>query len=490
MHRGLYPPSPNSSTRPLRSSSGVSSLRRSQPLGSNLATTSPPRRSASGRYRNSSDGVSAVLGGSQTALASPSSRPRTRGVSIPAPGVARPQSSGQLSSLLPPSPSSHAQATSLSLPYECKPLASTGKTSTKPIEISSGIGYLQGFRPTMEDNHFAIINGGRVDNHPVSMFGVLDGHCGKRVADLGCRFLPETFLSHPQLGKDTALAFVESIVSTDRQVFNTMGKTDGGSTCISAAVLNRMLFVACLGDARSVLYESAGPNGPAKTIAMSDDHKPQNRKETERIHSCGGTVMAGRVCGCLAVSRALGDFEFKFTGNRFIPNKELMVSNVADIKQINITDNTKFLILACDGLWDVLTNEDATAYVVDWLRKQPLPKGALAPAAPSTVHDGGIPSANGDLQKLLDKCSYSLCDHAIHCGSMDNVSVMIVAFHTDLLQELGCTATGAQQPSMNSRPQSGTLPSPGRGFGQYGGGSPFASAGRFGGSQLGLNSRR
>ena len=474
----------------------MAAVRRSQPLGSSLggtslSNTSPPRRSASGRYRNSSDGVAAVLGGSQSIPLSPASRPRTRGVSIPAPATnTRPQSSGHLSSLLPPSPS-NANPPPLSLPYECKPLASTGKTSVKPVEISSGIGYLQGFRPTMEDNHFAIINGGRAGDHPVSMFGVLDGHCGKRVADLGCRILPETFLSHPQLGKDTALAFVESIVATDRQIFNTMGKTDGGSTCISAAVLNRMLFVACLGDARAVLYESHGPTGPSKTFAMSDDHKPQNRKETERIHSCGGTVMAGRVCGCLAVSRALGDFEFKFTGNRFIPNKELMVSNVADVKQINITDNTKFLILACDGLWDVLTNEDATAFVVDWLRKQPLPKGAVTPAAANTVHDGGVPSANGDLQKLLDKCSYSLADHAIHCGSMDNVSVMIVAFHTDLLQELGCTAGGNPQPtSATSRPQSGTLPSPGRVFGgQFGGGSPFAAS-RFGGSQFGLGSRR
>lgn len=67
-----------------------------------------------------------------------------------------------------------------------------------------------------------------------------------------------------------------------------------------------MLYVACLGDARAVLYDGK------TTIAMSEDHKPHNSKESNRITRCGGFVQFGRVCGVLAVSRALGDFEFKF----------------------------------------------------------------------------------------------------------------------------------------------------------------------------------
>eukprot|EP00388_Colpodella_angusta_P016295 GDKJ01040364.1.p1 GENE.GDKJ01040364.1~~GDKJ01040364.1.p1 ORF type:complete len:269 (+),score=9.10 GDKJ01040364.1:65-808(+) len=195
-----------------------------------------------------------------------------------------------------------------------------------------------------------------------------------------------------------------------------------------------MSFVANLGDARSVLYEAGGI-----TVAMSEDHKPQDPKEAQRIIRCGGSVQMGRVCGCLAVSRALGDFEFKFTGLRYIPNKELMVSNVPDIKQINITDQSRFLLLACDGLWDVMTNEEATAFVVEYLKTCEPTRGTVPPQ--TAIHPKGIPSATFELQKHLDECALKLADMAIEKGSMDNVSVMLVAFHPELIADLRSDAS-------------------------------------------------
>ena len=112
-----------------------------------------------------------------------------------------------------------------------------------------------------------------------------------------------------------------------------------------------------------------------------------------------------------------------------------MVSNVPDIKQINLTDQSRFLLLACDGLWDVMTNEEATSFVVDYLRSVDPPRiGVLPPQ--SAVHAKGVPSASYELQKHLDQCSLKLSDAAIEKGSMDNVSVMIVAFHADLIADL------------------------------------------------------
>merc|ERR1711991_811723 len=69
--------------------------------------------------------------------------------------------------------------------------------------------------------------------------------------------------------------------------------------------------------------------------------------------------MGGRVGGCLAVSRALGDFEFKFNGLQYV-HREYQVSNVADIRSINITDATQFLILACHGR-RITSREPSTA---------------------------------------------------------------------------------------------------------------------------------
>eukprot|EP00758_Cryptobia_borreli_P003554 Tbor_TRINITY_DN3826_c1_g1::TRINITY_DN3826_c1_g1_i1::g.5710::m.5710/K17506/PPM1L, PP2CE; protein phosphatase 1L len=304
------------------------------PQSSPNVPPSPTRAAHSGKYRNSSDGVSAVFGSSGSLLGS-NCRIRTRGSSTPATSGRHDsqQLGGSLSSLSQSSSVRQPSPSVNSLAYETKVFSSIGTTSNRPLQLSSGLGSLQGFRPTMEDNHFSIIHGTQTDNQPVSIFGILDGHCGKKVADFGCKLVPEAFFDHSQLGINNALALVESIVSTDRKIFQTMGKTDGGSTLITAVIHNRFLYVACVGDARAVLYENDGSR--AVTIAMSEDHKPSNLKESQRIMRCGGMVQFGRVCGCLAVSRALGDFEFKFTGNRFIPNKELMVSNVADIKQIN-----------------------------------------------------------------------------------------------------------------------------------------------------------
>jgi protein phosphatase len=421
--------------------------------------TSPSRRTPLSRYKNSSDSVAAVLGGSTSSsstftpvrLAGPSGSAQ-RGHSTPPapnrmsslPGLAgvssgsgsafsptvplRQSSAGLLASAsgTPGTPSSSAP-----LQYEFKVLSSSGKTSQLPVQLFVGSGGLQGFRPTMEDEHYNLLSAATTsDGQPVSLFGILDGHCGRRVAELGMRYVPECFLAHPALGSNNALALAESIVQADRSIFQTIGKTDGGSTLITAVVQGRMLFVACLGDARAVVYDGV------TTIPLSEDHKPADIKEQQRIVRCGGTVQFGRVCGCLAVSRALGDYEFKFTGTRFTNQRELMVSNLADVKQINITDATKFIVLGCDGVWDVLSNEEATRFVVEFLKRIGVEK--LRTSDPSRV---------------LDDCALKLADYAIERGSMDNVSVTIVFFHDiaqTIAQEPASSAAGASMSSSSS----------------------------------------
>lgn len=93
-----------------------------------------------------------------------------------------------------------------------------------------------------------------------------------------------------------------------------------------------------------------------------------DQAERQRIQEAGGTVLIQRVNGSLAVSRALGDFEYKNNPNRR-PDQQL-VSPEPEITSYARNSSTKpdelpaFIVLACDGIWDVMSNEELAAYVL------------------------------------------------------------------------------------------------------------------------------
>lgn len=109
-----------------------------------------------------------------------------------------------------------------------------------------------------------------------------------------------------------------------------------GCTAIVGVLQGNLLTVANLGDCRAVL----GQQG--KLIPLSEDHKPTRPDEKKRIQDLGGEVLMGRVEGTLAVSRAIGDFDFKMNG-------KLFVTPIPDILQITLDSNSDFIIVACDG---------------------------------------------------------------------------------------------------------------------------------------------
>lgn len=96
---------------------------------------------------------------------------------------------------------------------------------------------------------------------------------------------------------------------------------------------------------------------------MSADHKPYLPHEQSRIERAGGYVLYRRVNGVLALSRAIGDFNFK--NNPAISWDQQAVTSAPDVRSIRLNrDKDEFAIVACDGIWDVLSNED----VVDFVR--------------------------------------------------------------------------------------------------------------------------
>jgi len=99
--------------------------------------------------------------------------------------------------------------------------------------------------------------------------------------------------------------------------------------------------------------------GEAKPLSY--DHKPTNAAETSRIVAGGGFVEFGRVNGNLALSRALGDFEFKQSPN--LPAEQQVVTADPDINSHTHTAEDEFIVVACDGIWDVLTSQQVIDYV-------------------------------------------------------------------------------------------------------------------------------
>ncbi len=127
--------------------------------------------------------------------------------------------------------------------------------------------------------------------------------------------------------------------------------------------------MANIGDSRAVLV------GGASTVErMSYDHKASDKAEIERIHRDGGTVAFDRVGGALAVSRAFGDHALKKDG----------VIAKPFIKKHVIRPTDRFLVMASDGIWDVLEDQD-----VGKLCRDDLSTKEIAQLIIRTALDGG-----------------------------------------------------------------------------------------------------
>ncbi|GAV66217.1 PP2C domain-containing protein [Cephalotus follicularis] len=214
-------------------------------------------------------------------------------------------------------------------------------------ELSCGYSSFRGKRATMED--FYDIKNTKIDGQAVCMFGIFDGHGGSRAAEYLKDHLFENLMKHPQFMTDTKLAISETYQKTDADFLDSEKDTyrDDGSTASTAVLVGRHLYVANVGDSRTIISKAG------KAIPLSEDHKPNRSDERERIESAGGVVMwAGtwRVGGVLAMSRAFG--------NRML--KQFVVAE-PEIQDLEINKEFELLVLASDGLWDVVPNEDAVS---------------------------------------------------------------------------------------------------------------------------------
>ena len=139
---------------------------------------------------------------------------------------------------------------------------------------------------------------------------------------------------------------------------------DAGSTSIVAALRGQQLYVANAGDSRAVLSRRG------RALVLSTDHKPSLAVEAARIAAAGGWVTPqGRINGNLNLSRALGDLKYKNDPSR--GREAQIITAQPDVLTHTLERGDEFLVLACDGVWDCMTNQQVVNFVRERLRSTP-----------------------------------------------------------------------------------------------------------------------
>lgn len=228
--------------------------------------------------------------------------------------------------------------------------------SGSDVLTAFGLCAMQGWRMSMEDAHVCAsnISGGEEDH--VAYYAVFDGHGGSSVATFCGEKAAEVLQERATFKKGQfAQALIDAFIATDEEILKDPMLRNDHSGCTATTMviskLQQKLFCANAGDSRTVLSR----NALAK--ALSYDHKPTLVGEKSRIVAADGFVEMDRVNGNLALSRAIGDFEFK--SNSSLPPHEQIVTCVPDIVEHPIDyELDEFVILACDGIWDCLTSQE------------------------------------------------------------------------------------------------------------------------------------
>ncbi|KAK8597585.1 hypothetical protein V6N13_094988 [Hibiscus sabdariffa] len=257
-------------------------------------------------------------------------------------------------------------------------------------------------------------------NQTAHFFGVYDGHGGSQVANY-CRDRLHSALSEQiEFAKECwssgnvtdscqelwKKAFTNCFLKVDAEIEGQGGHEPVapetvGSTAVVALICSSHIVVANCGDSRAVLCRGKEP------MALSVDHKPNREDEYERIEAAGGKVIqwnGHRVFGVLAMSRSIGDIYLK---PWIIPEPEVMF--VPRVKE------DECLILASDGLWDVMTNEEACDLarrrMLQWHKKN----GATLTSERGETID---PAAQAAAEYLSNR--------ALQKGSKDNITVLVL----------------------------------------------------------------
>lgn len=252
-----------------------------------------------------------------------------------------------------------------------KPKTEKDTKSASGNGLRYGVASMQGWRIEMEDAH-TDITALNQELHEWSFFGIFDGHAGSNASLYCAENLLECVLSSDdfkaaiksgpsspdleQLKIGIKMGFFELDKTMRESPTWSNGDDKSGTTAVTTMITPEHFIFANCGDSRAILCSDK------KVTFNTVDHKPSNPDEKLRIEKAGGSVMIQRVNGSLAVSRALGDFEYKMDFT--IDPSEQLVSPEPEISVVpRRDDEDEFIVIGCDGIWDVMSNEEVADYI-------------------------------------------------------------------------------------------------------------------------------
>ena len=282
--------------------------------------------------------------------------------------------------------------------------------SRRRVETAQPYGAAEsvGRRAYMEDRYVVANLAAGAGSARASLYGVFDGHAGARAAQFCTSFVAAAVTGDAAWPASPAAALTNAFLSLDESFLDLARSErpplDDGTTALVAVVTAARLFVASAGDSRAILV---GADGSVR--ALTDDHKPNRPDEAARIRALGGTVVhhgVWRVNGVLAVSRSIGDNPLK-----------PYVSAQPEVTTVELAERDEALVIATDGLWDVLSNEAvATTVAAAFAGTRRAP---AAGSAASSVR-------NEERHVAVQRVASALVRDAILAGSADNITVLVV----------------------------------------------------------------
>lgn len=268
---------------------------------------------------------------------------------------------------------------------------------------------IMGKRNSNEDQHDTIINFDKRNNNlkDITFLGIYDGHGGKDISRFVKNNLSQFFVNNnikfDPSNKDYPIYIKRVFNHLQNKLKNNLYSIAShiGSTALVTILYEsnnrKYIHIANLGDSRAIIC-----NGNNIGIQLTKDHKPTSFEENKRIKSLGGIIKfeAGdwRIKD-LSVSRSFGDLD----ANPY-------VCSDPELFKYEINKKDKFIVMACDGLWDVLSNQDVVDFVLTKLDDNK-----------NNNKDQLNTNNKSNIAKLL-------ADHAVANGSFDNISVVILFF--------------------------------------------------------------
>jgi protein phosphatase PTC2/3 len=298
------------------------------------------------------------------------------------------------------------------------------------LQVAYGMAESRGRKPVMEDalciEHWVepLCIGDDTSKNDFLLLGVCDGHADKGriskfVASNIPGFLRKIWKELSDEGVDVDMSseiywnavWTKTCITLDAELKKE--ELFGGTTGVFALISTELVVVANVGDSRCILVQDEGEkNSLASTVTpLSFDHKPANPVEFQRVTNAGLELANMKFIVLdekdrMTVSRAFGDFEYK--ANDKLGPEGQAVSCIPDVIVHQRDEKDTFLILATDGVWDVMSNEDVKDLVVEQQQVK-------------------IKTRTGVADTLLSDVGETLLDTCYRKGAWDNMSTIVVS---------------------------------------------------------------